>query len=137
MKAAGIKVDNQFKDQGAYVNQIFSKSGNYQGGCFRSPQTATPDGLHDALITGGSGNVMFYSNKTVDKELGEIRATTDVAEQTKLVKQVQAQAAKDLPVLQLLFDLFGNIYNEKISGVPAPEPWSLGAIKVAGLYLKK
>jgi peptide/nickel transport system substrate-binding protein len=137
MKAAGIKVDNQFKDQGAYVNQIFSKSGNYQAGCFRSPQTATPDGLHDALITGGSGNVMFYSNKTVDKELGEIRATTDVAQQTKLVKQVQVQAAKDLPVLQLLFDLFGNIYNEKVSGLPAPEPWSLGAIKVAGLYIKK
>jgi len=24
-----------------------------------------------------------------------------------------------------------------VSGLPAPEPWSLGAIKVAGLYLKK
>jgi len=137
MAKAGIKVTNEFKDQGSYVNQIFAKTGNYQAGCFRSPQTATPDGLHDSLITGGSGNVMFYSNKQVDKDLTAIRATTDADEQAKLVKRVQVTAAKDLPVLQLLFDLFGNIHTSKVSGLPAPEPWSLGAIKVAGLYLQK
>ena len=137
MKKAGMTVTNEFKDQGSYVNQIFSKSGDYQAGCFRSPQTATPDGLHDSLITDGSGNVMFYSNKTVDKDLDAIRATTDEDEQAELVKKVQVKAAKDLPVLQLLFDLFGNIHTDKVSGLPAPEPWSLGAIKVAGLYLEK
>jgi ABC-type transport system substrate-binding protein len=137
MKKAGMTVTNEFKDQGSYVNQIFSKSGDYEAGCFRSPQTATPDGLHDSLITDGSGNVMFYSNKGVDKDLDAIRATTDEDEQAKLVKKVQVNAAKDLPVLQLLFDLFGNIHTDKVSGLPAPEPWSLGAIKVAGLYLEK
>ena len=80
---------------------------------------------------------MFYSNKGVDKDLAAIRATTDEGEQAKLVKKVQVNAAQDLPVLQLLFDLFGNIHTDKVSGLPAPEPWSLGAIKVAGLYLEK
>jgi ABC-type transport system substrate-binding protein len=80
---------------------------------------------------------MFYSNKKVDADLTGIRATTDPDEQAKLVKDAQIQASKDLPVVQILFDLFGNIHTDKVSGLPAPEPWSLGAIKVAGLYLKK
>ena len=42
-----------------------------------------------------------------------------------------------MPIAPILYDLFGNIHTDQVSGLPAPEPWSLGAIKVAGLYLEK
>ena len=132
-----MTVTNEFKDQGSYVNQIFSKSGDYQAGCFRSAADRQRRRALRLPHTDESGNVMFYSNKSVDEALDGIRATTDPDEQTKLLKTVQVEAAKDLPVLQLLYDLFGNIHTDKVSGLPAPEPWSLGAIKVAGLYLEK
>jgi ABC-type transport system substrate-binding protein len=137
MEAAGMQVTNEFKDQGSYVNQIFSKSGDYQAGCFRSPQIVNADQLYGSLHTDQPGNVMFYSNEKVDKALDDIRATTDPEEHLSLLKVVQEESAKDIPTLPLLYDLFGNIHTDKVSGLPAPEPWSLGAIKVAGLYLEK
>ena len=80
---------------------------------------------------------MFYSNPKVDEALEGIRATTDEDEQIALLKTVQEEATKDIPTLPILYDLFGNIHTDKVSGLPAPEAWSLGAIKVAGLYLEK
>jgi peptide/nickel transport system substrate-binding protein len=137
LEKAGMKVTNEFKDQGSYVNQIFSKTGDYEAGCFRSAQIANADGLYGSLHTDQPGNVMFYSNAKVDEALDGIRATTDEGEQIKFLATVQEEASKDIPTLPLLYDLFGNIHTDQVSGLPAPEPWSLGAIKVAGLYLEK
>ena len=94
MKTAGMTQTNEFKDQGSYVNQIFSKSGDYQAGCFRSPQIASADGLYGSLHTDQPGNVMFYSNAKVDEALDGIRATTDPAEQTDLLKTVQVRGGQ-------------------------------------------
>ncbi|MBI2710083.1 MAG: hypothetical protein HYX34_10360 [Actinobacteria bacterium] len=136
-EAAGFKVTNEFQDQGAYVNRIFSKGGDYQAGCFRNAQCASADCLYSSLRTNEPGNVVFYSNAKVDRALEAVRQTTNVNEQIKQLKIVQEQIAKDIPALPLLYDLFGNIYQPQLSGLPVPEPWSLGAIKVATLYLKK
>ncbi|MEJ7583916.1 MAG: hypothetical protein WKF43_07460 [Acidimicrobiales bacterium] len=137
MKKIGLNQSNEFQDQGAYVNRIFSKGGDYQLGCFRSAQIANADGLYSGLYTDQPGNVTFYSNPKVDKALDAIRATVDTKEQIANLKIVQEELAKDVPVMTTLYDLFGNMYTTKIAGVPAPEPWSLGAIKFATLYLKK
>jgi len=137
MAKAGLTQTNEFLDQGTLVNQVFTKTGNYQASCFRSPQIANADGLYNSLVTGQSTNVMFYSNAKVDKALNDIRLTTDNARQVSDLKDVQLQIAKDVPTIPLLYDLFGNIYSTKVSGLPVPEPWSLGAIKFTTLYLKK
>ena len=136
MKKVGLTQENVFQDQAAYVNRIFSKQGDYQIGCFRSAQIADADGLYNGLYTDQSSNVTFYSNPKVDKALDAIRATADSKEQIALLKIVQEELGKDVPVLATLYDLFGNIYTDKISGLPAPEPWSLGAIKLATVYRK-
>ena len=47
------------------------------------------------------------------------------------------EIAQDVPTLPLLYDLFGNVYSPSLSGLPVPEPWSLGAIELATVYLKK
>ncbi len=79
----------------------------------------------------------FYSNPKVDAALQGIRATTDFATQVADMHIVEQQTAHDLPIVTILYDLAGNIYNTRLSGLPAPEPWSLGAIKFTTLYLKK
>ena len=136
-KAVGLQGQNEFLDQGAYVNKVIGASHDFTIGCFRSPQIADADGLYNALHTGGSANVMGYSNKTVDKALEDIRKTSDEKEHIRLLKIVQEQVAKDVPSLPLLYDLFANIYSPKISGFPVPQPNSLGAIKFTTLYIKQ
>ena len=136
-KAIGLEGSNEFLDQGAYVNKVIGASHDFTVGCFRSPQIADADGLYTVLHTGGSGNVMGYSNPTVDKALEDIRKTADEKEHVRLLKIVQEQVAKDVPSVPLLYDLFANIYNPKVSGFPVPEANYLGAIKFATLYLKK
>ena len=77
MEKAGMRPTNEFKDQGSYVNQIFSKSGDYEAGCFRNAQIASADGLSRVPTPDQPGNVTFYSNAKVDEALDGIRATTD------------------------------------------------------------
>ena len=136
VRAVGLGGPLEFKDQGAYVNLVFGPNPDYQVGCFRSAQIADADGLYSSLHTGDSGNVTGYSNAEVDAALEGIRKTTDVAEQKRLLEIVQKQIVIDVPAFPLLFDLFANIYNPKVSGLTVPRQNSLGAIRFAELYLK-
>ncbi len=136
-KAVGMSGSNEFLDQGAYVNKVIGATHDFTVGCFRDTQIVSADGLYNVLHTGGSGNVMGYSNKTVDKDLEAIRQTTDVAEQTRLLKAIQVILAHDVPVVPLLYDLFANIHSVNVSGFPIPAPNSLGALKFATLYRVK
>ena len=115
------------------MNKVLTKTGDYEASCFRSPQAANADALYNSLYTDGSTNVMFYSNPEVDASLDSIRATTDPEAQIAALEVIQNEIAVDLPTVPLLFDLFGNIYSNRVSGLPIPEPWSLGAIKFATL----
>ena len=137
MATVGMTMTNEFLDQGALVNKVLTKTGDYEASCFRGPQIANADGLYNSLYTNGASNATFYTNPKVDAALDDIRATSDAAKQVDDLHVVQTEIARDVPTIPILFDLFGNIYSSKISGLPAPEPWSLGAIKLATLYLKK
>jgi peptide/nickel transport system substrate-binding protein len=133
----GFSVQNEFLDQGAYVNKVLGATHDFVAGCFRQAQIADADGLYEILHTDGSGNPFGYSNPEVDKALEDIRKTTDEKEQIKLLDIVQKHLVEDVPFIPTLYDLFANIYTPKISGLPVPEANSLGAIRVATLYIKK
>ena len=49
---------------------------------------------------------------------------------------MQKHLVEDVPFFPTLYDLFANIYQPKISGLPVPQANSLGAIRVATLYIK-
>jgi peptide/nickel transport system substrate-binding protein len=135
--AIGFDVTNEFLDQGAYVNKVLGPTHDFVAGCFRQAQIADADGLYDILHTGGSGNPFGYSNADVDKALEGIRRTTDEKEQIRLLDIVQKHLVQDVPFIPTLYDLFANIYQPKISGLPVPQADSLGAIRVTTLYIKK
>jgi len=135
-KEIGFDITNEFLDQGAYVNKVLGPEHEFIAGCFRQAQIADADGLYDILHTGGSANPFGYSEPEVDKALEDIRATTDEKEHIRLLEIVQQHLVEDVPFFPTLYDLFANIYQPKISGLPVPQANSLGAIRVATLYVK-
>jgi peptide/nickel transport system substrate-binding protein len=134
-EAAGMKITLQSQEQGAYVNRIFSKNGDYQAACFRTTHFQEPDAIRPTLTTGDTANLVFYSNKQVDSLLEQARSTADVAQRKALYDQVQVIIAQEVPSITTLYDLFANIYNAKTVGPPPPgEANSLGALEPGLLY---
>ena len=131
----GMNIELQSQEQGAYVNRMFSKNGDYEAGCFRSSHFIEPDAIRPGLTTGDDGNLAFYSNEEVDQLLDEARQTADFEERKEKYFRVQEITAEEVPLLTTLYDLFGNVYDESRAGPPPPgEPNSLGAIKPGLLY---
>ena len=129
-----IKLESQ--EQGAYVNRMFSKSGDYEAGCFRSSHFIEPDAIRDGLTTDDPGNLAFYSNAEVDEALDLGRQTADVEERREHYFKVQEITGEEVPLITTLYDLFGNVYNADKVGPPPPgEANSLGAIKPGFLYV--
>jgi peptide/nickel transport system substrate-binding protein len=131
----GMKIKLESQEQGAYVNRMFSKSGDYEAGCFRSSHFIEPDAIRPGLTTDDAGNLVFYSNATVDEDLDLARQTADFDERKKYYDEVQTITADEVPLITTLYDLFGNVYDDSRAGPPPPgEPNSLGAIKPGLLY---
>jgi peptide/nickel transport system substrate-binding protein len=131
----GMKIKLESQEQGAFVNRILSKSGDYQAARFRSSHFIEPDAIRAGLTTGDAGNPMFYSNKEVDKLLDEARQTDDFDKRKEMYDKVQEITGEEVPLITLLYDLYGNVYNDEKVGPPPPgESNSLGAIKPGFLY---
>ncbi len=131
----GMKITLSSQEQGAFVNRIFSKSGDYTAACFRSAQFIDPDATRGALTTGDTGNLVFYSNPEVDKLLEEARQTADFETRKEKYFRVQEITGEEVPLITTLYDLFGNVYDPAKVGPPPPgEANSLGAIKPGRLY---
>jgi ABC-type transport system substrate-binding protein len=136
-QAVGMDITLGTQEQGAYVVRMFAKGGDYEAACFRNNHFVEPDQIRAGLTTGDSGNLIFYSNKKVDAALQAGRATADFAARKKQYDIVQEETAKDVPAITLLYDLFGNVYDQnKVGPPPASERNSLGAFKPAFLHLK-
>jgi peptide/nickel transport system substrate-binding protein len=135
---AGMKITLETQEQGAYVNRIFAKGGDYEAACFRTAHFIEPDAWRPGLTTDDSANLVFYSNPRVDKLLDEARRTTDVDERKARYFEAQEITADEVPALTTLYDLFGNVYDaDKVGPPPAGEANSLGAIKPGLLYAVK
>ncbi len=131
----GMNIKLESQEQGAYVNRMFSKGGDYEAGCFRSSHFIEPDAIRPGLTTDDDGNLAFYSNPDVDKLLDEARQTADFEERKAKYFEVQEITGEEVPLITTLYDLFGNVYDESRAGPPPPgEPNSLGAIKPGLLY---
>lgn len=131
----GMEITLETQEQGAYVNRMFSKAGDYEAGCFRSSHFIEPDAIRPGLTTDDAGNLVFYSNPEVDKLLDEARQTADFDTRKEKYDQAQVLLAEDVPLITTLYDLFGNVYDAKKVGPPPPgEANSLGAIKPGYLY---
>ena len=134
-EAAGMKITLETQEQGAYVNRIFGKGGDYEAACFRTAHFIEPDAWRPGLTTGDSANVIFYSNPDVDRLLDEARQTADVDERKAKYFEAQEITAEEVPALTTLYDLFGNVYDaDKVGPPPDGEGNSLGAIKPGLLY---
>ena len=134
-EAVGMSITIETQEQGAYVNRIFAKGGDYEAACFRSTHFIEPDAIRPALYTGDTGNLVFYSNPEVDRLLDEGRSTADLEERKAAYRELQEITAEEVPLLTTLYDLFGNVYDADEVGPPPPgEANSLGAIKPGLLY---
>jgi peptide/nickel transport system substrate-binding protein len=132
---AGMEIELEFQEQGAFVNRMFSKNGDYEAACFRSSHFIEPDAIRPGLTTGDAGNLVFYSNPDVDRLLDEARQTADFDERKAAYDEVQEITSEDVPLITTLYDLFGNVYDDSRVGPPPPgEPNSLGAIKPGYLF---
>ena len=135
-EAVGMEIELGTQEQGQYVNRIFSKSGDYEAACFRNNHFADPDQIRAGLTTDDPGNLIFYSNPDVDRLLQEARATADFEERKAAYDEIQVITAEEVPIVTLMYDLFGNVYDDTRAGPPPPgEPNSLGAIKPGFLHV--
>jgi ABC-type transport system substrate-binding protein len=131
----GMEITLETQEQGAYVNRMFSKAGDYEAACFRSSHFIEPDAIRPGLTTDDAGNLEFYSNPEVDRLLDEARQTADFDTRKEKYDQVQVLTGEDVPLITTLYDLFGNVYDATKVGPPPPgEANSLGAIKPGFLY---
>lgn len=132
---AGMDITIETQEQGAYVNRIFSRSGDYEAACFRSAHFIEPDAFRPGVSTDDTQNLTFYSNPEVDDLLDRARQTRDLEERKELYFAAQEILAEEITSLTTLYDLFGNVYDPDRAGPPPPaEANSLGAIKPGLLY---
>jgi peptide/nickel transport system substrate-binding protein len=135
---AGMQIELKTQEQGAYVNRIFGKGGDYEAACFRTAHFIEPDAWRTGIYTGDTGNLVFYSNKKVDQLLDDARETSDFDQRKKDYFEAQKITGEEVPALTTLYDLFGNVYNkDKVGPMPEPEANSLGALKPGFLYVTK
>jgi|GEM_PF-2858329 len=131
----GMNITIETQEQGAFVNRIFSKGGDYEAACFRSTHFIEPDAIRPGLTTDDAGNLVFYSNADVDRLLDEARQTGDFEERKAAYFEVQEITGEEVPLITTLYDLFGNVYDAgRVGPPPDGEPNSLGAIKPGLLY---
>jgi peptide/nickel transport system substrate-binding protein len=133
--AAGMKSTLQTVDQVALVNKLLARDGNFENACFRNSQVADPDGLYSTYYRTAGQNVSMTNDLTIDAALRQGRKSTDFATRKAAYDIVQEQLAKDVTVVPMLFDLYGNVHTKGVSGLSRPQPNSLGLIDQASLYL--
>jgi peptide/nickel transport system substrate-binding protein len=136
-EAAGMKITLKSQDQGAYVARIFGKVGDYQVACFRTGQFAEPDQIRSSYVTGDKNNLIFYSNPEVDKLFDEGKASADFTKRKAAYDKIQELLIKDVAGVTIMYDVAGNITSQNVFGLPNPEASALGAIKLAGVFIKK
>lgn len=138
-KAVGVTAKLQQVEQALLVTTLLADTSDisWDTACFRSPQIADPDGVYGSLHSTGTTNLVKYNRPKVDKWLTEARETADRDKRKKLYDKVQEQVASDVVYVPLLFDYYGNVFRNNVSGLSTPSPSSLGIIRPGTLYYTK
>ncbi len=136
VQAAGFSATLKQVEQAVLVQNLLAGADDipWNMACFRAPQVADPNGLYNALHSGGPTNFVKYSRDEVDAALDQGRRTSDEAARKKLYGIVQQQVSRDVVYVPLLFDYDGNVYRKNVSGLTTPSPTSLGIIRPGNLY---
>jgi peptide/nickel transport system substrate-binding protein len=87
----------------------------YQLGWF--PDYLDPDDYLSPFLKDGGFFVNGYSNKQVDKLLGQERAETNASKRTQQIKQIQAIEAKDAPMIPSWFGQNNAVAGKDMTGV--------------------
>ena len=132
----GMKITLESQEQGAYVNRMFSKGGDFEAGCFRSSHFIEPDAIRP-----GPHHRRRRQPRLLQQPRGRHSCSTRPARPPtsrsarRSTSRCRRSSAEEVPYLTTLYDLFGNVYDETRAGPPPPgEPNSLGAIKPGFLY---
>ncbi|HET8930805.1 MAG TPA: ABC transporter substrate-binding protein, partial [Acidimicrobiales bacterium] len=135
-KAVGVTATLRQVEQSILVTTLLSGASDipWDSACFRSPQIADPDGVYGALHSTGTTNLVKYNRPDVDKWLTEARETADRDKRKELYDKVQEQIASDVVYVPLLFDYYGNVFRNNVSGLSTPSPSSLGIIRPGTLF---
>ncbi|HEV2035563.1 MAG TPA: ABC transporter substrate-binding protein [Candidatus Dormibacteraeota bacterium] len=154
LKQAGIEITVQNESGSDFVNDL--EIGKFQlayGSLATSvgphPYYELRNLLHSPSATDTSltptGNFGRYVNPTVDGLLDQFGATTDPAQQHKLMNQIEAIMLEDVPVIPVTESVAWYEYSTKtLAGWPtksdqfaAPAPWNLPDMEVTLLHLYK
>lgn len=154
LRRAGIEIAVQNLSSDAYFNDLFT--GNFQLAYGSVATSVGPNPyyeLRNMLHTGravdsgltAAGNYGGYSNQTVDGLFDQFSATTDSAQQHKLMNQIEAAMLEDVPVIPVTESVAWYEYSTKgLAGWPtqsnqfaAPAPWNLPDMEITLLHLYK
>jgi peptide/nickel transport system substrate-binding protein len=154
LKAAGIELKVQDQSNNDYSNNLFT--GNFQlaYGSLSTPPGPSPyyelrNTVHSATTADigqtAAGDYGRYKNSTVDGYFDQFGATTDPAQQHKLMGQIEGIILEDVPVIPVTEGVAWYQYSTKdFAGWPtqqdqyaAPAPWNLPDWEMVLLHLYK
>jgi peptide/nickel transport system substrate-binding protein len=116
LEAVGFKVTlNAMKADAATALAL---QGTYQIFNVSVPRVVVPDQLFEVFHTGGSSNLMKYSNKKVDAALESARATPDDNKQLADYKVALRQIEQDSPIVYMYRETGGFAWRPSVHNVP-------------------
>lgn len=154
LKQVGIELQAQNLSSNDYFDALFTGKYQLAYGALATPPGPTPyyelrNTLHSAATADigqtAAGNYGRYRNPAVDAALDQFGATTDVAQQHKLISQVEGFMLEDVPVIPVTEGVAWYQYTTKgFAGWPtkddpyaAPAPWNLPDMEVVLLHVYK
>ncbi len=73
----------------------------------------------------------------MDNALDAARQTDVLSKRKQYYDTVQEQVSKDVVYVPLLFDYYGNVFRDNVSGLSTPSVNSLGIIRPGDLYYQQ
>jgi ABC-type transport system substrate-binding protein len=120
LAAVGFKVTiNAMKADAATAQAL---QGNYQIFNVSVPRVVVPDQLFEVFHTGGSSNLMKYSNGKVDAALDDARRTADDAKQLSDYQAALRQIEQDVPIDYMYRETGGFAWRSSVHNVPLWDP---------------
>lgn len=126
LETVGIKVNLGEYEIATWIEKVMNAH-NYDIALLNGFQGPDPDNLTLRAGTGGSLNIMGYSNEIVDENLSEASKSADIEVRKPYYYAIQAQLAEDLPFIPLAEVSYIHVYKTYVEGMPVNEPGKVGS----------